>query len=253
MIQEYKVKKIEGKITFSASNINNYLYNPKLFWDRVFERELFLPTTSLVLGTIIHYCANQYITKGEVDTKEIESYLSKHSGIDIEHISKVYKDMGNELFTYLDRFIPIATNIRSEYDLSTNVSKYGVLTGTCDLIIGDTLIDFKTTSKLSETTVLPMNYIKQLQAYYYLCQKNDIDIKYAKIVYISVPRMGEISEKTGKPLKDYPCKIYELGVENEWLDMERIDSLMNHIGKQIDFITENPEQKDLITREGVMI
>lgn len=252
MIEKYVHTKVENKIVFSASNLNNFFYNPKLFWDRVFERDVYIETTNTVLGTIIHYCANQYVTKKQVDSKDILDYLKGvDESVDRNFILNVYKDMANELFSYLD--LKVFGSFKSELPLMTEISDYGILSGTCDLIIGNTLIDFKTTSKLSETTSIPMNYIKQLQAYYYLCLKNNIDINKALIVYITIPRVGEISEKTGKALKDYPCKVYELPLANEQLDIHRIENYLSAIGEQIDFIKQNPDKEHLITRNGVEV
>ena len=250
MIEKYQTIKIENKITFSGSNLNNFFFNPKLFWDRVFGRDLFIETTNTVLGTVIHYCANQYLTTKQVSSQDIENYLQiVDSSVDRDFIRNHYKDMGNKLFEWLDS--RVFGEFKSEIPLKAEVSKYGVLTGTCDLVIRDTLVDFKTTSQLSDNTKIPMNYIKQLQAYYYLCHKNDIVINQAKIVYITIPRIGEISEKTGKLLRDYPCRIYELPLEREFLDILKIENYLKAIGEQIDFIKENPDKAHLITREGV--
>lgn len=253
MIEEYKSKKIEGKITFSGSNLNNYFYNPKLFWDRVFDRDSFTGTTSTVLGTIVHYCAHKYLTTRSVEKSEIEEYINKQSNdIDKEFIRNHYLDMGNQLFEYLDKNNIHNMSFHSEKSLQWDISKYGVLTGTCDLISLDTLIDFKTTSKLSENNMLPMNYIRQLQAYFYLCMKNNIPVRNAKVVYITIPRIGEVSQTTGKALRDYPCKIYEVSVDNQMLDMQLVEMWLNHIGSAIDFIVENPQYEKIITREGIM-
>lgn len=252
MINEYKSKKIENKITFSGSNLNNYFYNPKLFWDRVFDREVFSNTTSTCLGTIIHYCANKYLETGQVSKDIVNDYLlEQNDDVDKDFIINHYLDMGNALFDYLDKHNISNLQFKSEYALEKEVSKYGVLTGTIDLIYGDTLVDFKTTSKLSDISVLPMNYIRQLQAYYYLCRTNNIDIRNAKIVYITIPRVGEVSPNTGKPLKDYPCRIYEMPIDNGLLDMNVIDTYLKHIGECIDFIKENPQYEKLITRENI--
>lgn len=252
MINEYKSAKIEGKITFSGSNFNNYFYNPKLFWDRVFDREQFSNTTATCLGTIIHYCANQYLLNGQVSKESINDYLlEQNDDVDKDFIINHYMDMGNQLFNYLDMNNIPNLQFKSEYSLTVDVSKFGVLTGTCDLIYADTLVDFKTTSKLSNVTDLPANYIRQLQAYFYLCYKNGIHIRNAKVVYITIPRVGEISDKSGKALKDYPSRVYEVNLDNHLLDIVQIDKELKHIGDCIDFIKENPQYTKLITREGI--
>lgn len=250
MIEKYQIVKIENKITFSGSNLINFYSNPKRFWDRIFDREQYIETTNTVLGTIVHYCANQYLTTRQVSSQEIENYLQRvDSSVDRDFIRNCYKDMGNKLFEWLDS--RVFGSFKSEIPLKAEISKYGVLTGTCDLIMGDTLVDFKTTSQFTEHTDIARHYVQQLQAYYYLCHKNDIVINQAKIVYISVPRIGENSPKTGKPLKDYPCKVYEIPLANEYLDILKIDKYLKAIGEQIDFIKENPDKAHLITREGV--
>ncbi len=247
---EYINTEIEGKITFSGSNLNNFVKDPLLFWDNVFSRSEKENTTSTILGTIVHHCASEYILKRKVDTNEIESYLSGigDSSIDCDFIRRCYKDMANEIFRHIDRWRVFGL-IESEVFMTTDVSKYGVFKGTLDCIVAkDTIIDFKTTSQLSHINNLPFQYVRQLQGYYYIAKRNGYPITQAKIVYITVPRIGAFSETTGKPLKDYPCQVYEVAISNDLLSMDKIKPLVDLIGESIDFIVENPDKAHLITR-----
>lgn len=249
-LSEYVNRDIEGKISFSGSNFSNFTSDPYTFWNNVFGLSENEQSTSTVLGTIVHHCASEYILKGQVDTNEVEAYIDSYQNTDIDcnAIRESYKAMANEVFKKIDTF-KVFGQLESEVFMHTDISKHGAIKGTLDCIIGKhTIVDFKTTSQLSRIQVLPFKYIRQLQAYYYIAKQNGYPITQAKIMYITVPRMNAISESTGKPLRDYPCQIYEIPVNVEYLDTTKIKPLIDLIGESIDFIVEHPEWKHLITR-----
>lgn len=249
MINTYQKFQQENKIGVSCSIISLFNTNRKLFFDIINDRNLDEITTYSALGTIIHYCASQYI-KREVKTlkQDIIDYINSLPIIcDKELILQKYSIMANTLFKWCDNILD-CQKILTEKQFTYNLSEKIVLNGTCDLILNNnTLIDFKTTSQLSQITKMPDKYKTQLLSYIYLLQKNDIYIDYAKIVYITQPQLNKISEKTGKQLKDYPCQVYELGLPINDDSLIEIEETLNLINDSINFYLDNPEYKYLIT------
>ncbi|MBS9782736.1 MAG: hypothetical protein KGV43_02920, partial [Arcobacter sp.] len=80
--------------------------------------------------------------------------------------------------------------------------------GTYDALLHDrVLIDYKTTSDLVAKTYIPTNYKWQLLTYAWLLKQKGIEIDTIRIIWITKNVVGRISEKTGKPMKDYPSTV----------------------------------------------
>ena len=247
MIEEYK--KLEtSRNVISGSMLGIYTNNSSKFYQKVFGLIPDEVTTSTILGTIVHHCAKEYLTKGRVEESDITEYIKKYAfddRVDVAYILVRYKDMVNALFTYLDKFDKSKCLCEQNYlyDLSLNV----ILTGTCDLIYDNsTLIDFKTTSQMSIKQSIPQNYEVQLLAYIYLLKQNGIEIDTAKIVYISHPQMNRIG-KTGNKLKDYPSQVYEVGLNITEEKKKWIQDNIEIIRDTLEFIEENKDKKYLFT------
>lgn len=252
MIKDYQKTIVEGsKYSFSASSISKYQSDTNSFFRGIYEPINDTYTTSTILGTIIHYLAEQYIKTRQVVNSDITDYLATKEDIDKELILKSYKDMGNKLFDYIDNLNISNLNCESEKSLVYKLTDNVALTGTCDLIIGTTLIDFKTTSQLSVKTSMPESYKTQLYSYLYLLEQNNYRIDSAKLVYITIPQVGRVSEKTLKPLKDYPANVYELPLEFNNDDYQETIKTINLIAESVEYIELHPDSKRFITQSKI--
>lgn len=250
MIKDYQKTIVEGsKYSFSASSVSKYKTDTNSFFRGIYEPIIDTYTTSTILGTIIHYLAEQYIKTRQVVTSDITDYLDKKEDIDKEMILKSYKDMGNVLFDYIDNLNISNLNCESEKSLVCKLTDNVALTGTCDLIIGNTLIDFKTTSQVSHMTSMRENYKTQLYSYLYLLEKNSYRIDSAKLVYITIPQLNRISEKTQKPLKDYPASVYELALDFNIEEYQATIDTINLIAESVEYIENNPDSRRFITQQ----
>ena len=175
----------EGAFRISPSSVAKF-NDKKWEWyqECVLGNKTFLGNTASVLGTCVHRVAESYIQLGKASQ---------------------FVPMGQALIDYLRVFgIPE----RSEETIITELEGGVYVGGTADAVIGDTLIDFKTTSKTSiEEGYIPNNYKWQLLTYAYIYRKLGVDINRVRIVWITNNIVGRISEKTGKPLKDYPAQV----------------------------------------------
>ena len=88
---------------------------------------------------------------------------------------------------------------------------------------------------------MPQNYKVQLLTYAWIYRKLGVDIQNIRIVWITNNIVGRVSEKTGKPLKDYPSKVIPVTqvITNE--DMEFIESYLKLIAETYLKAKECPE------------
>ena len=171
------------------------------------EQGSFIGSDSTVLGTCIHRVAERYIKTGKIDLDELYNYVDNYKEIELENpefIKSQIEPMGQALINYLDFFgIPE----RSEEAIAAEILPNIYAGGTADALIGDTLIDFKTTSLTTPKEYIPNNYKWQLLTYAWIYRKMGVNVNKIRIVWITNNIVGRISEKTGKPLKDYPSQV----------------------------------------------
>ncbi|MEE3693883.1 PD-(D/E)XK nuclease family protein [Campylobacter sp. CLAX-22107-21] len=238
----------EDSFRISPSMISKFS-DKKWEWyqSQVLGNTIFEGSTSTVLGTIIHRIA-EVCTKfktneeREVLRTEIPNYIESFSNnpeINIAHIKEQYKPMGNALLDYLNIW---GYPDRSEEAIAYKVCDGVYAAGTADAVIGNTLIDYKTTSNQSVSEYyMPQNYKVQLLAYAWIYRKLGVDIQNIRIIWITNNIVGRVSEKTGKPLKDYPSKVIPVTqvITND--DMEFIESYLKLIAETYLKAKECPE------------
>lgn len=266
----------ENSYGISPSQLVNFINTP---WNWYREQILgepssFTGNTSSFLGTVVHYVASSYALHRSVNKSEIFRYLynhlvsdkdipppdfnnedesvaflydnADHPEIDCTVILDKYKDMGNNLIRYIN-----STGIpqRVEDTVIANVARNVYVAGTADAVIGDMLRDYKTTSTTSPKEYIPYDYKLQLMTYAYAYRKQGIPINRIQIVWITQPDVGRVSEKTGKPLKDYPCQVIPVTYVVTQEDWDYIDSVMNLVADTIKAHEDHPELTHVIWRD----
>lgn len=226
MIQDYKKPTINGKYVFTASMVEGYFNNPKNFWQRLLQPDFELANFRTILGTVVHYCAEQYIKTGTIKESDCKDYIiSKRKFMldqEFNYVLNSYQEMATMLFAYFDK---LTEKIESEIKLQTELTPNVVFAGTCDLMTSTAIVDIKTISQFSEVQFIPPNYRTQLLGYKYLAEKNGKNIQDLGCLYVTTPRHGEVG-KTGKLLKDYPSNIYY--VHADYID-EQIEEFNNKL------------------------
>lgn len=108
------------------------------------------------------------------------------------------------------------------------------------------LVDFKSTSNLTAPTDIPIYYLYQLLTYAYIYNKIGIPINRIRIVWVTNHIVGRISDKTGKPMKDYPATVSTSTqtITNE--DMDFIESILKLIAEKVAYYKANPETAYLL-------
>lgn len=215
------------------------------FRSEVLGEEQFAGNTASTIGTIVHFCAEEFTKTQKVDTDEVEKYISEieNSDVDIDYVKEQWKPMAQALIDYLSNS---GLPQRSEELISWEITPDCWVAGSADAVQGDCLIDYKSTSKLSPPTEIPQYYLYQLLTYAYIYNKRGIPINRVRIVWVTNHIVGRISDKTGKPMKDYPATVgtSTQTITNE--DMDFIESILKLIAEKVAYYKAHPETAYLL-------
>ncbi|RUT50955.1 PD-(D/E)XK nuclease family protein [Campylobacter fetus] len=213
---------------------------------QVLGEDTFSGSTSTVLGTCIHRAAEVFAKKPKEEVidileKELPAYIESfaaNSDIDTVYIHEQWRAMSEALIDHLRVY---GKPTRSEEAIAYEIAPSVYVAGTADALLGNTLIDFKTTSKINPDTTIPFYYRLQLLTYAWIYRKLGVDIQRIKIVWITNNIIGRISDKTGKPMKDYPAKVEAVTEMITKDDMDFIESYLKLIAETYLKAKENPE------------
>lgn len=242
-----------AEIIYKISPSNLYKFNSerKAEWFLEQIAKFRNPDTNeyFLLGTIVHRAAEMYIKNRRIDYESLRSIIdiaeqpaNPEERFDKEYLKTQIEPMANTVIRYMtDYNIPN----KSEVSLKTLIAPDIYVAGTYDALDqndgNNILIDFKTTSQKSEIKKISEAYRLQLLTYAYILSKNDVHIDVGRIVYISRNEIGRISEKTGKPMKDYPSEytVIDMPIENK--DIAEIEKYLHLIADTIDLYRNNPQ------------
>lgn len=249
--KEYLPK--DRKLNISPSGFSNFV-SKKHQWFRevVLKEKGFEGSTASVLGTIVHAIAECVATDVEVDVKAINAYVK-----DNEHLEDFRADV------VLDNYEGMATELVNSYVLqnmdnyleveSVHVADLGdgvYVSGSLDVLEGTKddccVVDYKTYNSKTKPKAIPMHYKYQLLVYAFLLWKNGYNPSRVKLVYINRNIDGGISEKTGKPLKNYPPEVTVLVEEITTEDLEFIEGLLYLCKDSFEASEKHPELRHVI-------
>jgi len=261
--------------TISPSSLGKFFDEPHTWYrEHVLGERSFDQTTSTCLGTIVHFCGEDFIFSGKVDRTEIYRYLYsvvcpsnspelpstepemlavlnqyKHATIDIQHILDQYRPMGNALLDYI-RKLPKHIAPISEEMVATEVIPGYWLAGSCDLRLGVNIYDYKTTSALSAPSSITYGYRLQLLAYAYALIKSGHPISTASIIWVTTNQVNRTSPETGKPMKDYPatCSVSK-SITIDEQSLEFIESILKLVAETVQFVQANPDKAYIAFRD----
>lgn len=232
----------------SPSQISRF-FDDTTNWYREFllGEEGFQGSTATELGTCVHAAAEMYAKESTVHYNQIDKYIMSLRGdFDLSFIQEQYPGMVEVLINdYLSKNVPTESELFLSHELLPNI----YIAGTIDSILGDTIIDYKTTSSKSTPNKISRPYWFQQLTYAYLARKHGYDIKRIRLVFITTNEMNRISEKTGKRLKDYPSIVNTINYEISDLDMEIIENTLKLISESVQTWKENPELQYLLCQD----
>lgn len=260
----------EGAFGISPSSLGKFFNEPHNWYrDTFLGEKSFTGSTSTVLGTLVHYCAEQHVKGLPIDQMQIYQYLyeqcchpflngfptseSKAKSFllsqarlefDIEHILYQYPLMASILIDKINTLVPT----KAEEIVCTEIIPGYWASGSVDLLCGQDLYDYKTTSALSPPKSISYEHKLQLLTYAYCHIKNGNPIKSINIIYVTTNVTGRTGT-TGKPLADYPATATILTHYITAEDIEFIESILKLVAETAEYVKANPNLAYIIFRD----
>ena len=238
----------EGVFRISPSGLSRF-FDATTAWYRenLLGEEGFTGSTATALGNCVHVGAEMYVDTKEVDHSQILAYIdSLDENYDKEFIKEQYPVMLDTLINnYLMNNMPSET----ELFLAKELSKEVWVGGSIDSIIGDIIVDYKTTSSKNPPNTVSRPYWFQQCTYVWLARQHGYNINSFRLVYITTNDTGRVSEKTGKALKDYPSKICTIDYYITDQDMEIIENTLKLIDESVRTWNHKPELRHLLAQD----
>lgn len=238
----------DGAFRIGASQVSKFFDNTSSWYrENLLGEEGFTGNTASMLGTIVHAGIEMHVTEGEVDWTAIEQHIDSidNPEVDTNHIRSQYGIMLDAIIPYVEEKMPDEVEKFVFYEILPGIGAGGSI----DAVVGDTIRDWKSTSSKSVPTKFTRAYWFQQMTYAWVLKQLGTDINFIELVYVTQSDMGRVSEKTGKPLKDYPsvCSVVREEVTQE--NLELIGSCLKLIAESVQTWNTNPELRHLLAQD----
>ena len=252
------VTRIEGaKHCISPSGASGF-FSSTSQWFREFigQDKGFEGSTASVLGTVVHFYVEAHLKGYSSDTVNLavaryhNKMLQEIDDLDIGKVKREAMGMAARVLDHLHHkgLVPLLTSEHfSSVCLDEDDQVY--VAGSIDLHTSNTIYDIKTTSALNPPKAMPYNYKLQQLIYAWLLKQEGYNITRVVLLYVTCPQINRVSEKTGKPLKDYPTTVSEVVHVVTDEDMLMVDGMMNLICDSIITYDTQPDLRYLIAKD----
>jgi hypothetical protein len=238
----------------SASQISRYFDQTSQWYHEFLEgEEGFTGSTASALGNCVHAAAAMYIDTGTIDHNTVVEYINNITNpeVDKDVVFQQYPVMAE---TLIANAIPNRTILQSEQFIWKEILPRIGVGGTYDAF--DThkrvLKDFKTMGSLDTVrlpTKFPRAYWFQLMTYAWILTQQGTQVDYIQLDYVTRANTGRISEKTGKPLKDYPSTYHALVEPVTTENLELIGNCIKLIAESVDLYKKQPSLRHIIAQD----
>ena len=238
----------KGAFRISASQVSKFFdetsnwYRQQLMGEKGFEG-----STASHLGTTVHAGIEMFVDNGEPDWAALEKHVLsiEDPQIDKSVILDQYPHMINAVLPFVEANMPTEVEKFIFHEILPGIG----VGGSIDALRGDTIIDWKTTSAKSPPKSFSRNYWFQQMVYAWVLRQQGIHIRFLKLVFITRSETGRVSEKTGKPLKDYPS-TYSVVTEEVTEDkLDLIGSCLRLIADSVDKWNKEPDLRYLLAQD----
>jgi hypothetical protein len=235
-------------IKISPSSFGTFIEKPwNWYRQQVLGLDKFEYSTSSVIGSIVHYVAEQVGINKEVDEVAIEEYIEKHKENETyckEDVRINWYNMASVLVN--DYTLPQQDNIlAAEMQVCAKIADRVYVAGTLDLLEGTkedcVLTDYKTYNSKTKPKAITSVYRYQLLTYVWILRKLGYNVSRIRLVYVNREIDGGLSEKTGKPLKSYPSEVTVLTESVNEDDMLFIEGQLELCKDSINATKKHPE------------
>ena len=239
---------------FSPSQFNKFIDKPWEWYRQIVQKlDQFEGNTASVLGTVVHYCAEQAANRERVDHTMIEDFVCSQEleDYDSDIVMNCYYEMADVL---CKEFVLKANPLMVEGTVMAEVKNNFFVGGTADLLEGTKedciLTDYKTYSSTTKPKVIPKYYKHQLLCYAFALRKMGYNVTRIRLVYVNRPIIGAISPKTGKQFKSYPSEVTELTEVLTEEDLAFIESMFDLAIDSLEAAKKHPELTHVIFHDN---
>lgn len=239
----------------SPSQLSRFLDSTSQWYREMLldEAPAFTGSTASELGTCLHAAAAMYFDTGHIDHSAITQYIASitDSEIDKSVIAQQYRPMSSVL---ISDFLSKHKGTHSEWSIATEITPGVWASGTVDMFDEKrfTLYDYKSMGSLDSArvpTTFPRSYYFQQLAYAFILRKNGYRVDYCKLVYVSRDNTGRVSEKTGKPLQDYPSTVSVVTHQITDEDMQIVENTLKLIADSVTLWKSTPELRYILAQD----
>lgn len=253
----------KGAFRISASQVSKFFDTTSQWYhEHLLGQKGFTGSTATYLGTIVHAGIEMYVIEGAVNYQAIEDYIYSITDPEIDKnvILQQYQPMIEAALPYVDRHMPSEVEKFVFQEIIEGIGAGGSIDalrgavklddeGNITYPQGVDIMDWKTTSSKTQVTRFSRNYWFQQMTYAWVLWKQGITVHHLRLVFITQNDTGRVSEKTGKPLKDYPSTVYEVVEPVTEEGLELIDGCMKVIAESVKAFKDNPEIRHLLAQD----
>ena len=225
-LEYHKIDIEEGDILLSPSSLAQ-LFDNAGAWRKTYllGEKKFTGNDNTYLGSLLHNRIEQYYLGGKIDKALELSYLDDNNALDQWKIMEALEPMYNQWVLDYGSLKPKPNIIEGAYRHSP--TKGFVIGGSIDAIVGDTIIDWKTSAKSKSSLA---DYKMQLYAYAFILRNNGMIINNVSVVNIVKPSTkGEV----------------KVNILHEPIDEEYMDNFLRLLQLQVKRIKLTKEQPEL--------
>lgn len=233
----------------SASSISKFFdYTSNWYRENLIGEEGFKGNTASELGTVVHAGAAMYADDRKIDKQLLINYIDSiknKEDVDTAVILDQYKPM---IETLVNNYLIDNMPESNEEFLWEEILPDIVIRGTCDAYHAGIIRDYKTTQSKNPTVFL-RNYWFQLMVYAWLYKQKGKPAHTLELVYVTRNDINRISEKTGKPMKNYPSRVITLQHSITKNDFALIEGCIKVIAESVQLWQNKPEFRYLLMQD----
>ena len=247
----------------SASKVSDFFSKTSQWYrEHLLGEDGFTGNTASELGNCVHAAAAMHTELGCVSYKTVETYIDSlnPTAFDTELIRAQYPLMVDNLLPFMENNPTAEAEKFIYHEILPGIGTGGSIDALCGdhvvsadgtiTYIGEvTIRDWKTSSALSPPNKFSRNYWFQQMVYAWVLKQLGITVSKIQLVYITRSVTGRISEKTGKPLKDYPSQISAVTEEVTAESLALIGSCLQLIAESVQAWNTKPELHHLLSQD----
>jgi hypothetical protein len=244
MIGEHKKIQLPKDCIFciSPSSIGKFFDHPKEWYEEnILGIQTFKGNTATMLGSVCHYIYECYAKDIQIKKEEIDNWLRSLDTDENTNVNEIIETYPNIVTAVINKSIKYIKPTQTEFPVITAV-KDGIIApfdgiyvgGTCDSILGSSVIDYKTVAAKPNEYEIPFSYKMQLLAYAYALRDMGYFIDRIRIIY------------GVKPTKTLPARCYEVTEQISKKHWQDIHNTLQLIGESVLAVKKQPELTHLI-------